>query len=115
MEAKKETPPPILEQLREYAETRIKLAKYQAIEGGTSFAASLISDCIIIFSSLLAFIFFSFTLAFLLGEAFGHYWAGFGCVTLLYVIIALALKYNRQRFEKPIVDAFIQKIFKKDI
>jgi len=37
MEDPKETPPPppLFDQLKEYAETRIKLAKYQAIEGGT--------------------------------------------------------------------------------
>jgi len=31
MEDTKETPPPLVDQLKEYAETRIKLAKYQAM------------------------------------------------------------------------------------
>ncbi len=114
MEEKIDTPqpPPILDQLREYAETRIKLAKYQAIEGGTSIAASLLADLITIVSSVLAFIFASITLGFYLGSVFGADWMGFGCVAILYLAIALDIKYNKKSLEKPIVNAFIQKIFK---
>ncbi|MDB4918685.1 MAG: hypothetical protein JWQ54_668 [Mucilaginibacter sp.] len=112
MEAGKETPPPIIDQLREYAETRIKLAKYQAIEGGTSIAASLIADVVAVMSMVLAFVFASFTLAFYLGSLFGADWMGFGCVAVLYLIIALTIKYNKSAIEKPIVNAFIHKIFK---
>jgi hypothetical protein len=112
MEAKNETQPPIIDQLREYAETRIKLAKYQAIEGGTSIAASIIADVVTIISMVLAFVFASFTLAFYLGGLFGANWIGFGCVAILYLIIALVIKANKKSLEKPIVNAFIQKIFK---
>lgn len=113
MEPEKETPPqPIIDQLREYAETRIKLAKYQAIEGGTSIAASLIADVVTVMAMVLAFIFASFTLAFYLGSLFHADWIGFGCVAVIYLIIALAIKYNRRALERPIVNAFIQKIFK---
>lgn len=64
MEPKSDTPPPIIDQLKDYAETRIKLAKYQAIEGGTTIAASLIADTITTISMVLAFIFASLTLAY---------------------------------------------------
>jgi hypothetical protein len=113
MEEKNETPPPpIIDQLREYAETRIKLAKYQAIEGGTTIAASLIADVVTVMSMVLAFVFASCTLAFYLGQVLGATWMGFGCVSILYLVIALAIKYNKKSIEKPIVNAFIQKIFK---
>ncbi|WP_428328038.1 phage holin family protein [Mucilaginibacter sp.] len=112
MEAKKDTPPPIIDQLKEYAETRIKLAKYQAIEGGSSIAAGIIADIAVIVSMVLAFIFASFTLAFYLAQVLNSYWMGFGCVALIYLIIAFAVKYNRHALEKPIVNAFIHKIFK---
>ncbi|HEY8928287.1 MAG TPA: phage holin family protein [Mucilaginibacter sp.] len=113
MEPEKETPPqPIIDQLREYAETRIKLAKYQAIEGGTSIAASLIADVVTVIAMVLAFIFASFTLAFYLGSLFNADWIGFGCVAIIYLIIALFIKYNKGALERPIVNAFIQKIFK---
>ena len=66
MEAKNDTPPPLIDQLKDYAETRIKLAKYQAIEGGTTIAASLIADVVTVLSMVLAFVFASCTLAFYL-------------------------------------------------
>ena len=112
MEDKKEAQPPIIDQLKEYAETHIKLAKYRAIEGGTSIAASLIADVVVIFCMLLAFIFASITLAFYLAYLFNSDWEGFGCVALMYLIIALVVKYNRKSLERPVINAFIQKIFK---
>ena len=113
MEDKKDTtPPPIIDQLKDYAETRIKLAKYQAIEGGSSIAAGLVTDVVIVVSMVLAFVFASLTLAFYLSEVLHATWAGFGCVAILYLIIALCIKYNRKNIEKPIVNAIIQKIFK---
>jgi hypothetical protein len=112
MEEKKETPPPIIDQLKEYVETRIKLAKYQAIEGGSTVAAGLIADAAVFISMVLAFMFASFTLALYLGKVFGAYWIGFGCVAIIYLIIALVVKANKQRIEKPLANTFIQKIFK---
>jgi hypothetical protein len=112
MEDKKEAQPPIIDQLKEYAETHIKLAKYRAIEGGTSIAASLIADVVVIICMLLAFIFASITLGFYLSSLFNSDWEGFGCVALMYLIIALVVKYNRKSLERPVINAFIQKIFK---
>ncbi|HEY2581532.1 MAG TPA: phage holin family protein [Mucilaginibacter sp.] len=114
MEAKKETPPPILDQLKEYVETRIKLARYRAIERGSTIAASVIADGVAAISMVLAFIFASLTLAFYLGSVFGSEWMGFGSVSVFYLVIALVIKYNKKKIEKPLVNAFIQKIFKTE-
>lgn len=116
MEAKKETPPPlppIVDQLKEYAETRFKLLKYEAIEGGTSILASVITDAITAISMVLAFIFASFTLAYYLSDVLQSFWEGFGCVALIYLIIAVVIKLNKERIEKPLVNLFVQKLFKK--
>jgi hypothetical protein len=116
MEAKKETPPPlppIVDQLKEYAETRFKLLKYEAIEGGTSILASVLTDAITAISMVFAFVFASFTLAFYLADVLGSLWEGFGCVALIYLIIAVVIKLNKERIEKPLMNLFIQKIFKK--
>ncbi len=112
MEAKKETPPPIIDQLKEYAETRIKLAKYQAIEGGSTIAASLIADVAVLISMLLAFLFASITLALYLGKLLGDYWGGFGIVAVLYLIIAFTIKASKRRIEKLLANEFVKKIFK---
>ena len=112
MEDKKETPPPIIDQLKEYVETRLKLAKLQAIEGSSSFAASIIADFAVVITLVLAFIFASLTLAYYLSDVLGTNWMGFGCVAILYLLIALVIKLNKRRIEKPIANEFIQKIFK---
>ena len=112
MEEEKEATKPIIEQLKEYVETRIKLAKLQAIEGSSTVFASLITDALIALTIVLAFLFASFTLALYLGRVLGEHWAGFGCVAGLYLILALILKYSRKKIEKPITDAFIKKLFK---
>lgn len=104
--------PPIFDQLKEYAETHIKLAKYRAIEGGTSIAASLIADVAVLFCMLLAFVFASITLAFYLADVLKSNWQGFGCVALIYLLIAIVVKYNKKSLEKPVINAFIQRIFK---
>jgi hypothetical protein len=113
MEDKDEpNPQPIIDQLKEYAETRIKLAKYQAIEGGTTIAAGLIADLVTVVSMVLAFLFASITLAYYLGSVLPSLWMGFGCVAILYLVIALAIKYNKKSLERPVVNAIIRKIFK---
>ena len=111
MDSKKETPP-IIDQFADYVETRIKLAKYQAIETGSSFAANIITDLVLIVSILLTFFFASLTLAYFLGELLNGIWKGFGIIALLYLIIVLVLKFNRKNVEKPLINIFIQKIFK---
>jgi hypothetical protein len=113
MEAEKETPPPIIDQLKEYAETRIKLAKYQAIEGGSSVIASIIAEVVVIFSIVFACIFASFALAFYLGDILKDTWKGFGIVAIGYFIFAFILKRSKRSLEGPIANTFISKIFKK--
>lgn len=107
-----QTPPPLFDQLREYAETRVKLAKFQAVEGGSSIAASIISDVVVIICMAMAFIFASVTLAFFLAEVFNSDWKGFACVGGIYLLIAILVKYNKKRLEKPIINTLIQKILK---
>jgi hypothetical protein len=114
MEDNKETttPPPLVDQIKEYAETSIKLAKYRAIEGGTSVAAGIIADVATIICISMAFIFASITLAFYLADKFGQLWEGFICVAALYMLIAIFVKLYKKRLERPIINALIQKILK---
>ncbi|MDB5030191.1 phage holin family protein [Mucilaginibacter sp.] len=111
-EAKKEPQPPLIDQLKEYAEIRLKLAKYKAIDGGSTIFAGLIADVVVAISMVLAFIFASFTLAFYLSQLLDSLWEGFGCVALIYLLIAIIIKVNKKSIEKPIANAFVHKIFK---
>ena len=114
MEDNKDTQPqaPLIDQLKEYAETHVKLAKYRAIEGGTSIAASIIADVFVMMCMAMAFIFASITLAFYLAYVLGQLWQGFACVAAIYLLIALVVKFNKKGLEKPIINAIIQKIFR---
>ncbi|SDG82515.1 phage holin family protein [Mucilaginibacter sp. P25] len=116
MEDKKETQPPvppIVDQLKEYAETRFKLLKYEAIEGGTSILASIIADLVTVISMVLAFLFASVTLGFFLADILHSYWMGFGCIAVLYFLIAMFIKIFKRHLERPLINIFIQKIFKR--
>ena len=112
MEDKKEEQqqPPIIDQLKEYAETRIKLAKYQAIDSSTSVIGSIVADIALVVCLLLLFSFATVTLGFYLAEVLESFWQGFGCITLLYLIIAIVLKVKRPGLEKGVASALIQKI-----
>ncbi len=114
MEEVKEKQPPIIEQLTDYAETRIKLTKYKVIEKSTSVAAGMVTDIAIMISLILTFMFASFTLALYLGEVFHSWWKGFGTVTLLYLFIGLIVMLARGNIKKPIVNALVRKIFNEN-
>lgn len=109
------TNPSIVEQIKEYVETRIKLLKYKAIDQATGIIASTIAYAIIGVLGLFILLFFSVTLALFLGSLFGSYWAGFGCVTLIYIVLAaLVLILKAKYIEAPLIGFFITKLFKND-
>lgn len=112
MEEQKEQTQSIIDQLKEYVETRITLAKYKAIEQGTSAVAGIIVTLATIIIGLLAFLFASITLALYLGHVLGSNWQGFGIVTAFYLLIVIIILAAKTSFEKSIINGFIKKIFK---
>jgi ABC-type sugar transport system permease subunit len=111
MEEQKETPPPIIDQLKEYAETQIKLAKYEAIDRSSKFLASFITDMVVAVVFVLTFLFLSFALAFILSRWLGSNWAGFGCMAGIYLIIAIIIILLKDKVQKPLINLFIRKFF----
>jgi magnesium-transporting ATPase (P-type) len=111
MEEKKDTPPPIIDQLREYVETRLKLAKLEAIDKSTSVLASMVTDIIVVISLILTFLFLSFAFAFYLSSLLKSYALGFGCVAVLYLLIAIIIILAKDKLQKPLVNLFIKKLF----
>lgn len=103
---------PIIEQLKEYAETRLKLFKYEAIERGSSIVADIITDIITIVLCLLAFLFLSFTLALWVASLLHSYWQGFGCVTVFYALIAIIMMVAKRGVQRPLINIMIKKLFK---
>ena len=113
-EEKKEAQPPIIDQIREYAETRIKLSKYKLIEKSTSVIAGVVTGAVLVISLMLTFLFASFTLALFLADCFHSYWKGFGAVALIYLIIAIIIMLAKGSFKRPIVNGLIKMIFSEN-
>ena len=111
MEEQKPTPPPIIDQLKEYAETQLKLAKYEAIDSSSKFLASFITDMVVAVTFLLTFLFLSFAVAFLLSSLLHSYWAGFACMAGIYLIIAIIIILAKGKMQKPLINLFIKKFF----
>lgn len=111
MEEQKETPPPIIDQLKEYAETQIKLAKYEAIDRSAKFLASFVTDMVVAVVFVLTFLFLSFAMAFILSRWLGSNWAGFSCMAGIYLIIAIIIILLKDKVQKPLINLFIRKFF----
>jgi hypothetical protein len=113
MEEQKPEQPGLTDQLKEYIETRIKLARYQAIDKGTSFFANMITEVFVLICSAMTFFFATITLALFLGHVMGSYWMGFGCIAVLYLLLAMIVSAIKDKYIEPrIINFFIKKIFK---
>lgn len=110
MEEQKEQQQSIIDQLKEYADTRIKLAKYQAVDTGTSVISNIVTGLILVIVLLVLLVFVSFTLAFFLADVLASVWQGFGCVALIYLIVALILNAQKENIGKNIANKLIDKI-----
>src|ERR1700749_4324944 len=86
MEEKSSTYPPIIDQLKSYAETQTKLAKYLALQKGSPVAARILTDIVAAGCLLLGFIFASVTLGLYLGSLFRCNYAGVACGTFFYLV-----------------------------
>lgn len=109
---KKKEQPPIIDQLKEFAETYIKLTRLKAVEKGTSVAASIIVDVAMVLSLLCVVLFASITLAFFLADVLHSEWKGFGCVALGYALAVVLMITFKKNFERPITNLLIKKIIK---
>jgi len=113
MEETKEVKPGLSDQLKQYIETRIKLARYQAIEKGTSFFANLITEAFVMICIALTLLFATITLALYLGHVLDSYWMGFGIVTLLYLLTAVIVSKTKDKYIEPrIVNFLVRKLLK---
>jgi uncharacterized membrane protein YkvI len=104
----------ILDQLKEYVNTRVNLAMMVAADKGSQLFANLVTDGFVLICLILAFLFGSLALGFYLSELIGNTYGGFAIIALFYFIIALIVYLIKDRFlEKPIINAVIRKMFKE--
>lgn len=112
MEDQKDTQPQsLIDQIKEYIELQIKIAKYKAIDGSSEAFATIVIAVILSVAGVLVVIFASIALGFYLSEVLHTNWGGFGCVALLYLLAALILYLCRKSIKNSIADSMINKIF----
>ncbi len=112
MENQKETQSQsIVDQIKEYIELQIKIAKYKAIDGSSGVIASVIVGATLAILGLFLILFASFTLGFYLSEVLESFWAGFGCVAGLYLVLVLVISLSSKAIKNAIGDKMISKIF----
>jgi len=112
MENQKETQSQsIVDQIKEYIELQIKIAKYKAIDGSSGVIASIIVGATLAILALFLMLFASFTLGFYLSEVLESFWAGFGCVAGLYLLLVLIIALSSKAIKNAIGDKMISKIF----
>ncbi|ETZ24361.1 hypothetical protein [Pedobacter sp. V48] len=99
--------------LKQYLLLRLEVFKLTAIEKAAKLIADLISNFIVVFFVLLAFLAVSVTLAFYFSTLFGSYAAGFSCIAAFFVLFALLLQWKKAIFRAFIAAITIKKYFEK--
>lgn len=97
-----------------YLETKVEYTRLYLVEKLSKIFADIVTNLIVVLCFVLAFLFGTFTLALYLSDVLGSYTAGFGCVALIYVFLALIVYFTKDKFiEKAIVNFTIRNYFNK--
>lgn len=103
----------LFEKTSEYVETRIKLAKLQAVNKITDVASSILSRVVIALIIVLMVVILNTGIAIWIGELLGKMYYGFFCVGGFYLLLIIILSATRGKWlKKPISDRLIKKILK---
>ncbi|MBA3900443.1 MAG: phage holin family protein [Bacteroidetes bacterium] len=109
MEDIKEKYGSLLEHIQDYINNRVELVKLMAIEKGAFGISNAAAFFILAFLGLFFIIFLSITLAIGLSLLIGSSLIGFLIVTFIYLITAILLFYNKQKWMiEPISNTFIK-------
>ncbi len=104
----------IFSEARAYLENRVEYTRLFLLKRASKIFADMITSVVVILFFSMAFLFGTVTLALFFSDLFHSYTAGFGTVSLLYLLIAVIVYLAKDKFiEKAIVDLTIKKYFKK--
>jgi len=101
----------LLEKLKDYIDTRIKLLKLKAIDKTSSFISTLLTLIIVILVGFVCFIMLNIGIALLIGHWLGAYYWGFLIVAGLYIFIAIIIyKFRNKWLKGPIASMLIKSL-----
>lgn len=104
----------LFDDAKSYLDTRVEYTRLYLVEQVSKIFADLVTNAAVIICFILAFLFGTFTLALFLSDVLGSYARGFGCVALIYVLLALIVYYTKEKFiEKAIINFTIRNYFNK--
>ncbi|MCC7232900.1 MAG: phage holin family protein [Bacteroidia bacterium] len=100
--------------VQEYIETRAEIVRLSAVEKSSRMAASLVSMLVFVILLSLVLVFLSIALAYGLSEWIGRAYSGFLIVGGMYLLTALVLFLNREKWLKaPVMNQMIRNLLKR--
>ncbi len=104
----------LYEDARSYLDTKVEYTRLYLVEKISKIFADIVTNATVAICFILAFLFGTFTLALFLSDVLGSYTRGFGCVALIYVLLALIVYYTKDKYiEKAIINFTIRNYFNK--
>ncbi|WP_442589569.1 phage holin family protein [Pedobacter sp. AW31-3R] len=104
----------IISEARTYLDMRVEYMRLFLVKRASKIFADLVTNVVVILFFSLAFLFGTVTLALFLSDLFHSYTAGFGAVSLIYLLLAVVVFFAKDKFiEKAIVNFTIKKYFSK--
>lgn len=104
----------LFDDAKSYLDTRVEYTRLYLVEQVSKIFADIVTNAAVIICFILAFLFGTFTLALFLSDVLGSYARGFGCVAVIYVLLALIVYYTKEKFiEKAIINFTIKNYFNK--
>lgn len=104
----------LVEDAKGFLDARVEYTRLYLVEKVSKAFADLVTSTAVIVCFILAFLFGSVTLALYLSNLLGSYAGGFGCVSLIYIILAIIVYLTKNKYiEKAIINVAIRKYFDK--
>jgi hypothetical protein len=104
----------LIKDAKDYIEIRTEYTRLYLVEKVSKIFADIVTNTLVIVCFVLAFLFGTFTLALFLSDLLGSFTRGFGCVALIYLVLAIVVYYTKEKYiEKAIVNFTIRNYFNK--
>ncbi|MNE53009.1 hypothetical protein D3C80_1477090 [compost metagenome] len=104
----------LIKDAKDYIEIRTEYTRLYLVEKVSKIFADIVTNALVIVCFVLAFLFGTFTLALFLSDLLGSFTRGFGCVALIYLVLAIVVYYTKEKYiEKAIVNFTIRNYFNK--
>lgn len=104
----------LIDDAKEYIETRSEISKLKAIDKGSKMAGNVASGLLLVILLFAILAFVSIGVAYALSEWIGRAYSGFLIVAGLYLILFILLALNKERWiENPVTNSIIRNFFKE--